>query len=47
MPPKGRPPRARTDPATENRQRGLAIIEQHPLFAPLAHRADFHAIIDD
>jgi predicted metal-dependent peptidase len=47
MPPKGRPPRTRTDPATENRQRGLAIIEQHPLFAPLAHRADFHAIIDD
>ena len=50
MPPKGQPPRrskARTDPATENRQRGLAIIEQHPLFAPLAYRADFHAIIDD
>jgi predicted metal-dependent peptidase len=47
MPPKGRPPRVRTDPATENRNRGLTIIEQHPLFAPLAHRADFHAIVDD
>ena len=47
MPGKGRPPRARTDPAAENRQRGLAIIEQHPLFAPLAYRADFPAVVDD
>jgi hypothetical protein len=47
MPPKGRPPRTRTDPATENRQRGLAIIEQHPLFAPLADRAHFLAVVDD
>jgi predicted metal-dependent peptidase len=50
MPGKGQPTRrskARTDPATENRNRGLAIIRRHPLFAPLAYRADFHAIIDD
>ena len=34
MPPKGRRPRARTDPATQNRERGLAAIKEHPLFAP-------------
>jgi predicted metal-dependent peptidase len=47
MPGKGRQARARLDPATENRQRGLAIIEQHPLFAPLADRAHFLAVVDD
>jgi predicted metal-dependent peptidase len=47
MPPKGRRARARTDPATENRNRGLAVIEDHPLFAPLAHRASFHAMAND
>ena len=39
MPPKGRPPRARTDPAAENRKRGLDLIRRHPLFAPLAYEA--------
>jgi predicted metal-dependent peptidase len=43
MPPKGRRPRARTDPATENRTRGLAVVKQHPLFAPLASRAVWQA----
>ena len=37
MPPKGRPLRARTDPAVENRKRGLDLIRRHPLFAPLAY----------
>jgi predicted metal-dependent peptidase len=49
VPAKGQPARrskARTDPASENRKRGLAIIEQHPLFAPLEHRADWIAIAD-
>jgi len=39
MPGKGQPgrrPKGRTDPATENRKRGLAVIEWHPLFASLA-----------
>jgi len=41
VPAKGQPRRqkARTDPATENRRRGLAVVHQHPLFAPLADRA--------
>ena len=39
MPPKGRPPRTRTDPAAENRKRGLDLIRRHPLFAPLAYEA--------
>src|SRR3989442_198945 len=39
MPPKGRPPRARTDPAAENRKRGLDLIRRHPLFASLAYEA--------
>ena len=43
MPPKGRRPRARTDPATENRMRGLAVIKQHPLFAPLTSRVSWQA----
>ena len=47
MPAKGRRPRVRTDPATESRRRGLAVIERHPLFASLAHRADFHAVVGD
>jgi predicted metal-dependent peptidase len=34
-----RRPRARTDPATENRQRGVGLILGHPLFAPLAGHA--------
>jgi predicted metal-dependent peptidase len=41
MPAKGRPPRrsgTRTDPAAENRRRGLDLIQRHPLFAPLADR---------
>ena len=38
MPARGQPRRGktRTDPATENRQRGLASVAQQPLFAPLA-----------
>ena len=50
MPGRGQPGRrakARTDPATENRQRGLAVIEWHPLFASLAYRAGFRAVADD
>jgi predicted metal-dependent peptidase len=42
VPAKGQQPRrsrARTDPATENRKRGLDLIHRHPLFAPLADRA--------
>ena len=48
MPP-GRPrrPSARTDPATENRRRGLYLIRWHPLFAPLAQQAFWHADEDD
>ena len=41
MPAKGQQPRrsrTRTDPATENRTRGLDLIHRHPLFAPLAHQ---------
>jgi len=43
---RGRQPgraRARTDPAAENRQRGLGLIHEHPLFAPLAHGAGWYA----
>ena len=50
MPGKGRQPRrpgARADPAAENRKRGLGLIQRHPLFAPLAHRAFWHAGQDD
>jgi predicted metal-dependent peptidase len=46
----GRQPRrsgVRTDPATENRKRGLALIRQHPLFAPLASSAYWYAGQDD
>jgi predicted metal-dependent peptidase len=47
VPAKGQPARrskARTDPASENRKRGLDIIHRHPLFAPLGNRADWIAI---
>ena len=47
MPPKGRPPRARTDPAAENRKRGLDLIRRHPLFAPLAYEAIWNDGQDD
>jgi predicted metal-dependent peptidase len=50
VPPRGRQPRrpgARADPAAENRKRGLDLIERHPLFAPLAHRALWRAGQDD
>jgi predicted metal-dependent peptidase len=42
-----RRPSARTDPATENRRRGLYLIRWHPLFAPLARQAFWHADEDD
>jgi predicted metal-dependent peptidase len=47
--PPGRPrrPSARTDQATENRRRGLYLIRWHPLFAPLAQQAFWHADEDD
>jgi predicted metal-dependent peptidase len=38
-----RRPGARTDPAAENRQRGLGLIHRHPLFAPLADGAVWYA----
>jgi predicted metal-dependent peptidase len=50
VPPRGRQPRrpgARAHPAAENRKRGLDLIERHPLFAPLAHRALWRAGQDD
>jgi predicted metal-dependent peptidase len=50
MPGKGRQPRrqkTRTDPAAENRQRGLSLIGEHPLFAPLASRAGWYHGQDD
>jgi predicted metal-dependent peptidase len=50
MPAKGRQPRrprARSDPATENRRHGLDLIRRHPLFAPLAYRAVWNASQDD
>ena len=40
---KSRPP----DPATENRERGLAMVRRHPLFAPLASRAHWVATAGD
>ena len=48
MPP-GRPrrPAARTDPATDSRRRGLHLIRWHPLFAPLAQSAVWHAEAGD
>jgi len=50
MPGKARQPRrppARSDPWAQNRQRGLNLIQHHPLFAPLADRAVWHADQDD
>jgi len=50
VPGKGRQPRrsgARTDPGAENRKRGLDLIRQHPLFAPLADRAYWRVGQDD
>jgi predicted metal-dependent peptidase len=47
--PPGRPrrPAARTDPATDSRRRGLHLIRWHPLFAPLAQSAVWHAEAGD
>jgi predicted metal-dependent peptidase len=42
-----RRPTVRTDPATENRKRGLEVIRRHPLFAPLASGARWHFERDD
>jgi predicted metal-dependent peptidase len=48
MPPgRARRPAARTDPATENRRRGLLLIRRHPLFARLAQRALWYDGKDD
>ena len=48
MPPgRARRPAARTDPATENRRRGLLLIRRHPLFARLAQGAVWHDGKDD
>ena len=47
MPAKGRRPGARTDPAAENRKRGLELIRRHPLFAPLEDHAFWLAGDDD
>src|SRR5580700_8181883 len=47
MPRKAGRSAVRTDPASENRKRGLALIERHPLFAPLASAVYWHASQDD
>jgi predicted metal-dependent peptidase len=51
VPGQSRPPRrpgaARADRAAENRKHGLELIRWHPLFAPLADRATWHAGADD
>lgn len=41
MPARRRPSARRPDPGAENRQRGLALLRRHPLFAPLSARADW------
>jgi predicted metal-dependent peptidase len=47
MPRKAGRSAVRTDPASENRKRGLELIERHPLFAPLASAVYWHASQDD
>jgi predicted metal-dependent peptidase len=39
--------RAATDPAAQHRQAGLHLVRRHPLFAPLAGTAAWHAVNDD
>jgi predicted metal-dependent peptidase len=47
MPRQPRRSAVRIDPATENKKRGLQLIQEHPLFAPLASAVYWYTTRDD